>query len=47
MFKLRDTVENVVGVVMSGADQYLSNGFGDVIIHGVPDMTERSKMEVR
>ena len=45
--KLRDAVENAVCIVEPGAVQYLSNRFGDVIVEGVPNMTEDSKMKVR
>ena len=45
--ELRDAIENAVCIVEPGADQCLSNGFGDVITDGVPNMTEGSKMKVR
>ena len=35
------------GIVKRGADECLPNGFGDVIIDDVPDMTVRTKMERR
>ena len=45
--ELRDTVENAICIVEPGAEQCLSNGFGDVIVDGVPNMTEGSTMKVR
>ena len=45
--ELRYAVENAVCIVEPGADQCVSNGFGDVIIDGVRNMTEGSKMKVR
>ena len=45
--ELRDAVENAVCIVQPGADQSVSNGFGDVIIDGVPNMMEGLQMKVR
>ena len=45
--ELRDAVENAVSVIEPGADQCFSNGFGDVITDGLPNMAEGSKMKVR
>ena len=45
--ELRDAVENAVCIFEPEDDQCLSNGFGDFIVDGVPNMTEGSKMKVR
>ena len=45
--ELRDAVENAVCIVKPGADQCLFNGFGDIIIDGMLNMMEGSKMKVR
>ena len=45
--ELLDAVENTISIIEPVADQCLPNAFGDVIIDGVPDMTEHGVLSVK